>query len=256
MGSPLTPGWRSHTVRRAPRLAQPGHHGGIGVGRNEDVERPAGGAGDHRRGEGRVAAARDREWGRGRGRPSARTAHGLGDLELQQRAHEVTSLVRARHVPGLVLDPDTAGRREAEAIAQLGGAGERRDAEAAPVDCRNGRIQALDEGHVLRVAPTQLARRVPGVKEGPVADEGVGLVSLREGEPCRIELPGQNVVDIVVSRRGGAAQWNRLARRDAPAAPRALEPGTGPAGRAVRRIGRSMGGHEAARVRALNSPMS
>jgi hypothetical protein len=248
------PGPALADLEARPQLLQPGHDGGVGTGRDEHLERAPGGTSHDRRGQGRVAAAGNGE-GRGGGRASAGAARGLGHLQLQQRSHQVACLVRARDVPGLVLDPDPAAAREAEPVAQLRGAEERRDPEAAPVHGSHALVQALDEGEVVGVAPAETARRVPGVEEGPVAQERVGLVTARELERGRVEPAGEDVVGVVAVGGGGAAQERRPAVRDTVAAARALEPGDRAPGPFEHCLGRGARVHEAARARALNSPI-
>ena len=104
------PASRGQTVTSRAELLEPRQHGRVGVGRDEDLRAPA--RPPRRRTAAASAAfpqlaiARSRR-SRRIGQPEA-----LGDLELEQHAEEVAGLVRARDVPGLVLDPDAARRAQ------------------------------------------------------------------------------------------------------------------------------------------------
>ena len=114
-----------------------------------------------------------------RSRRSARALRpsSLGDLELEQDAEQVPRLVRAGDVAGLVLDPDAAGSREAEPVAELVAARERRDREAVAVDRGDAVVEPAHERAERLVADASVARDVVGVEERPVADERVRLVA-------------------------------------------------------------------------------
>ena len=132
-----------------PELLEPCEHGRLGIDRNEDAQRALARRGDDGGREGGVAAARDREIGsaRGIGQPEP-----LRDLEIEQHAEEMPGLVRARDVPGLVLDPDAAvapRSRAASLSSRL--ARERRDDEAVPVDRRDVPVEpAHDRAELAR----------------------------------------------------------------------------------------------------------
>ena len=85
-------------------VAKPSDHASLRIGRNEDVDRPVGGACDDRRGERGVAAGRDRQ----AARPQVLAEPQAGDLQdaqIEHHAHQVAAFMRARDVPRLVLDP-------------------------------------------------------------------------------------------------------------------------------------------------------
>ena len=83
---------------------------GLGAGRHEDEQAAPGGARHDGRGQRRVAAAGDGQWG---GRVGQ--AEVLRHPQAEHDAHEVARLVGARDVAGLVLDPDASRRAEAQA---------------------------------------------------------------------------------------------------------------------------------------------
>ena len=195
----------------AQRL-EPGEHGGVRVGGDEDLQRPAAGRRDDRRGERGVAAGGDREVG-----PVVRQAEPLGDLEPDQDAEEVARLVRAGDVARLVLDPDPAAGGEAEPVGELLGTRERRLDEAVPVDARDLAVERADDVDELVVAEPEAVR----VQQVAVADERVRLVApLRERDPGEVELAPEDVVD-VAGAGVRAEERVRVVRLRDPAAARA-----------------------------------
>ncbi len=100
-------------------------HRDVGGGRDEHPQLASRGPGDHRGGEGSVAAARDGEGPRG-----VAVTQRLGHPQLQEDPEQVTRLVRARHVASLVLDPHGSLRREARGPGDRRHPDQRRDPEA------------------------------------------------------------------------------------------------------------------------------
>ena len=111
-GRPGSPGRRSQTVTWAPSsLRRPTTAGCASGGMKTSRSRPAAAATTAAASAAfpQLAMAR-RDAGR---RPAG---DGVGDLELEQRAHQVAGLVRAADIAGLVLDEDAAVVREAERL--------------------------------------------------------------------------------------------------------------------------------------------
>ena len=112
VGSPATPGVRGQTATRAPSSLEPLEHRRVGVGRDEHARAAL--ARRRRRRRRPAPRCRSSRWpGRGarpgRCRPSRSTTS-----RCSEHAEQVPGLVRAGDVAGLVLDPDAAGRGEAE----------------------------------------------------------------------------------------------------------------------------------------------
>ena len=121
----------------------------------------------------------------GRRGPS-RQAQRLGRDEVQQDRDEVTALVAAADVAGLVLDPDVA----ADGVGHRVGAGERRDREPVGQLAREGDARRL--GHPVR--PGERPPRQPR----PVGDERVGVVQRRRVGAHDVRV--QHVVAVVGGR--------------------------------------------------------
>jgi hypothetical protein len=180
------------------QITQLPDHPRVGAGRDEHGQRPAAGPGQHRRRQGRVPAAGDGQTGTVSG---VGQAGGLHDSQVNEHAHEVPALVRARHVPRLVLDPHSAVCGEAQGVAQFAAAGKRGGAETVAVDAGDRRVE---RGHQVAVGGVGHAAgpgHVVGVHEGPVAQERVRLpvrlVAGREAGRGRAEHAGQHVVGVV-----------------------------------------------------------
>ncbi len=188
------------------QLLEPVQHERVGADRDEDAQRALARGRDDRRGERRVAAARDREVG-----PFRRAAEPLGDFEIHEHAEQVAGLVRAGDVAGLVLDPDAARSGEAEPVAELVAAAERRHREAVAVDGGDALVEPADERAELRVADSARRGDVVGVEQLPVADERIRLrVAGGEADTRRVERAMEDVVDVAVASRVRAPERKRL----------------------------------------------
>ena len=129
--------------------------------RDEHAQRPVGSLGQRRRGHGGVAARGDRQ-----GRPpSGDDAEHLGGAQVQEDPGEMTALVAAPDVAGLVLDPHR--RPGAPAHVEVMG-GERGDRKAVADLAGEGDQRRL--GH-----PVGCAERPPRHPRA-VGDERVGVV--------------------------------------------------------------------------------
>ena len=118
-----------------------------------------------------IARSRPRRW---IGEPEP-----LRHLEPDQHAEEMPRLVRAGDVPRLVLHPDAAGRREAEPLAQLGAASERRRREAVTVDRCDTVVEPVHEHAELLVAHAAAGGGMVRVQQPPVAHERIRLRAVR-----------------------------------------------------------------------------
>ena len=178
-------------------------------------------------------------------------AQQLEHLQVHQQPKQVASLVRARHVAGLILDPDAAVRREPEPLAEGVRAEERRGDEPVAVDLGDRAVQAGDQRAVVVVADATGAGQVIGVEQAPVPELGIRrsvVAGGREGHRRDVQPAAQDVVGVVVRARVRALEWVRIVPRWRGAAPGADQR----AGEAAAR-----GGHRASStpVRALNSPI-
>ena len=86
--------------------------------------------------------------------------------QVQQQSEEVPALVRARHVAGLVLQPEAAWT-ESQTLSEALVREERRDGESPSVDCRHRHVEVADDGAELTVVHTRLASEV--VRRQPMA---------------------------------------------------------------------------------------
>ena len=120
------------------------HHDRARAFRDEDVERPRPCARDHRRGEGRVAAARDRQTG-ARVRSRRCDPETSEDLAEDGEPHHVSTLVRARDVARLVLDPEARRRCEPDRIRERALLLEWRDDEALAGDASHRVVERSHE---------------------------------------------------------------------------------------------------------------
>ena len=91
--------------------------------------------------------------------------------------------------------------REAEPVAQLVAARERRHREAVAVDRGDALVEPAHERAELVVGRSRRrARRGTAWSSVPVADERVRLrVVRREADACRVELAAEDVVDVVAA---------------------------------------------------------
>ena len=165
---------------RGLEFAQPGGQAGVGVGRDEHGQPPAAGPGHHGRGQGRVPAAGDGQLPAAGGVEQTAALH---DRQVDEHAHQVAALVRARHVAGLVLDPHPAGGGEGQGLAQFRAAEERRGAEPVPVHGGDRRVERGDQVAVAGVGQAAGPGHVVGVHERAVAQERVRLGDRRESGP-------------------------------------------------------------------------
>ena len=153
----------------APSASITREHPGWRPLRHEHPQRPVGALGQRRRGHGRVAARGDRQ----RWPPAGDEAERLGGAQVQQDPGEVTALVAATDVAGLVLDPHR--RRCASAQIEVVG-GERGDREAVADLAGEGDERRL--GH-----PVGRAERPPRHPRA-VGDERVGIVESAGWRPA------------------------------------------------------------------------
>ena len=134
---------RSQTTTVRAELAESPNDARLGVDGDEDVERPIGGAGDHRCGQRGVAAGGDRQAPARAGPRRGPRPDASRTPEIEHDAREVAALVRSRDVARLVLDPQVAGEAERRGERRL--ARHRRDAEAASVDRLKAQIEFADQ---------------------------------------------------------------------------------------------------------------
>ena len=122
---------------------QPAGHQRVGLDRHEGAEGEVGRAGDRGGGQRRVAAARDRQ-GRERAWPGVVPIH-LPSAPAQRRPQaepeQVTHLVRAGHVAGLVLDPERGDPRR-HSRARRGGSAAWWSGRGRPASRRPRRARA------------------------------------------------------------------------------------------------------------------
>ena len=146
----------AHLDRRAEVAKSPNDQL-VGPRRDEHPQGPLRRPRHHRRRERRVPTARDGELPTVR----RREAQLFGDQQVHHQAHQVSRLVRAGYVPGLVLDPHRAAHRLGKRVARR----ERRDREPAAT---RGRHRSRGTAPTaLRAPPAAAIRRPP-----------------REGWPC------------------------------------------------------------------------
>jgi len=108
--------------------------------------------------------------------------------------------VRARDIPGFVLDPQPTGITEAERGAQALTPLERGNDKSVSVNVGHLPIQLGDEMAESIVSHAGRGRSVVAVQQIAVADERVGLsVSGRKPQLCRVQGPDQHVIDVVSS---------------------------------------------------------
>ena len=220
-----------------------GHHPGIRIRRHEHEQTPPHGAGHHGRGQGRIAAA-----GHGQRSIAGRDAPTFLDGQPERHTEEVTRLVGAGHVSGLVLDPECA---LAKGAGQLRGLHERRDLEAAAIHLGHGPVQLVHHGPVVGLGQAVGERMVVRVQVRAVTEEWMRLrIPQRRAARIgarRIQHPAEHVVLAVtrvaracVARVGpGAAKRKRLVRRRLVPAARADQPRDGRRGRGRWAAGRS-----------------
>ncbi len=208
-----------------PQLPQALDDGRLGAGWHEDEQsaiRGTGHDGGRQRG---VPAAGD---GQRRGRVGQ--AEVLRHPQAEHDAHEVAGLVGARHVAGLILDPQATQGVEAQAVVQAGRAHHGRGPEAVPVDRGDGLVQLAHEGHEALVAPAGLASHVIGVQARPIAHERLGVGRGPGVDGRWIEDRTQDVVDVVPRACRRAARRERLLGGCLPAAAGAHEAAGAPSG--------------------------
>ena len=197
-----------------PELPQPVDRGGVRAGGDEHAQLALGCPGENGSGQGGVAAARD-----GEGRSGIATGHRLGNPQLEQDPEQVACLVRARHVAGLVLDPDRTLRPQPGGVRDPRRPDERRDAEPAAVHAGDGVVELAHEVHVAGVAPACGAGDVVGVEQGAVPDERVRVGVRRGIQAVEVDAAGHHVVDVVAGTAARAAGRERMVgRREGAAA--------------------------------------
>ncbi len=179
-GSPVSPARRSQTVMRAPRSCSDCLHRRAGIGRDEHVERPVGGARDHRRGERGIAAGGDGEPARAQA-VAGRQPGDLQHAQIEHHPHEVARLVRAGHVAGLVLDPQRIlqcpAPRASPVLLDIGVTRKPR-----PSTATSAASSCSDDLAPGRVGKTGRARQPVGRQQRPIAQERIWLAS-RSGMP-------------------------------------------------------------------------
>ena len=164
------------------------------------------------------------------------------DLQVHKQAEQVSGLVRAGDVAGLVLHPELAGKPDALADSRPGR--KRRHREPPPVDARDLGVEPThkrDEGLVCHAVR---ASHVVGVQKGPEADEGIGFgVVLGELQDTEVEAAPQHMIAAVTCV--STAEGERLRRIGDRTTTAAHQP--------ARRCGRSAHSLSRTPVRALNS---
>ncbi len=111
--------------------------------------------------------------------------------------------MRAADVIGLVLDPGVEASTEVE----------RRYAEAAAVDARDGIVKARDVLDDRFIGKAGGARDVIPVEQRPVADERIRLAAGRPFDARRVDHALDDVVDVVPGTRIRTAQVQLATRR-------------------------------------------
>ena len=130
-------------------VMQPPDDPRVGLGRHEHGQSPAPGPGHHSRRQGRVSAAGDRQVPAAGGVGEAAALH---YRQVDEHAHQVPALVRARDVAGLVLDPHPAVAIEAQGVTEVRAAEERGGAEPVAVHGGDRRVERGDQVAVGGVA--------------------------------------------------------------------------------------------------------
>jgi hypothetical protein len=136
--------------------------------------------------------------------------------------------VRAPDVAGLVLHPDPALGGEPEPIRELVRANERGGQEAPAIDLGHRLVQRLHQVDEAAVGHPVTQAEVVGVEQLSVPDVRVGLVALREPDVGGIELPNEDVIDVVARPDVRAAEGVGLVGGHDEATPRAHDGGDVP----------------------------
>ena len=108
--------------------------------------------------------------------------------------------MRARDVPGFVLDPQSAWLTKTEPGAQHLAALERRAGESVSVHPGDLLVKLADEFAEHIVSHPGRGRAVVAVQQAPVAEERVGLVVRLGGKlhPVQVQGPHEHMVDVVM----------------------------------------------------------